>query len=90
MKYITIEFIVIAVAYQKAPEHPFPIPFDDCYETLMWAKQNAAELGIDPDAIGVGGESAGANIAAGVAIKARDTGDIEKILLQLYTMFNGA
>ena len=49
---------------------------------LLWndtrsAKQNAAELGIDPDAIGVGGESAGANIAAGVAIKARDTGDIE-------------
>jgi acetyl esterase len=71
------QFIVIAVAYQKAPEHPFPIPFDDCYETLMWAKTNAAELGIDPDAIGVGGESAGANIAAGVAIKARDTGDID-------------
>jgi acetyl esterase len=71
------QFVVIAVAYQKAPEHPFPLPFDDCYETLMWVKTNATSLGIDPDAIGVGGESSGANLAAGVAIKARDTGDID-------------
>lgn len=70
------QLIVIAVNYQKAPEHPFPIPFDDCYETLLWVRDNADKLGIDPNQIGVGGDSAGGNLAAAVALKARDTGDI--------------
>ena len=68
--------VIISVNYQKAPEHPFPIPFDDCYSTLLWAAENAAMLGIEPSQIGVGGDSAGGNLAAGVAIKARDTGDV--------------
>jgi acetyl esterase len=70
------QFVVIAVNYQKAPELAFPIPFDDCYSTLLWAAENAAMLGIEPSQIGVGGDSAGGNLAAGVAIKARDTGDV--------------
>jgi acetyl esterase len=70
------QFIVIAVNYQKAPEHPFPIPFDDSYATLLWARDNADALGIDPNQIGVAGDSAGGNLAACVALKARDTGDI--------------
>jgi len=70
------QFVVIAVNYQKAPEMPFPIPFDDCYATLLWVAANAEKLGIDPTQIGVGGDSAGGNLAAGVAIKARDTGDV--------------
>ena len=70
------QFVVIAVNYQKAPEAPFPIPFDDCYATLLWVAENAEKLGIEPTQIGVGGDSAGGNLAAGVAIKARDTGDI--------------
>ena len=64
--------VVIAVNYQKAPEHPYPIPFDDCYSTTMWVHQNSHSLGIDPARIGVGGESAGANLAAAVALKNRD------------------
>lgn len=64
--------VIISVNYQKAPEHPFPIPFDDCYATLIWASEHAKELGIDPNRIGVGGDSAGGNLAAAVAIKARD------------------
>jgi acetyl esterase len=64
--------VIISVNYQKAPEHPFPIPFDDCYATLIWAREHAKELGIDPNRIGVGGDSAGGNLAAAVAIKARD------------------
>ena len=64
--------VVIAVNYQKAPEHPFPIPFDDCYATLVWAKAHGEELGIDVNRLGVGGDSAGGNLAAAVAIKARD------------------
>ncbi|CAN2191622.1 Aes Esterase/lipase [Candidatus Nanopelagicaceae bacterium] len=63
---------IISVNYQKAPEHPFPIPFDDCYATLLWVIANAAELNIDPTKIGVAGDSAGANLASGVALKARD------------------
>jgi len=66
------QFIVIAVNYQKAPEHPFPIPFDDCYATVEWVVKNAEKLGIEPSMIGVAGDSAGGNLAAGVAIKARD------------------
>lgn len=64
--------VIISVNYQKAPEHPFPIPFDDCYSTLLWVKEHSIEIGIDPNRIGVGGDSAGGNLAAAVAIKARD------------------
>ncbi len=71
------QFVVVAVNYQKAPELPFPIPFDDCYATLLWVAENCEKLGIDPSMIGVGGDSAGANLAAGVAIKARDTADVK-------------
>lgn len=64
--------VVIAVNYQKAPEHPYPIPFDDCYATYVWAHQNAEILGINPNKIGVGGDSAGGNLASAVALKNRD------------------
>ncbi len=64
--------VIISVNYQKAPEHPFPTPFDDCYSSLLWVKSHATELGIDPNRIGVGGDSAGGNLAAAVAVKARD------------------
>lgn len=63
---------IISVNYQKAPEHPFPIPFDDCYATLLWVIQNSVELAIDASKLGVAGDSAGANLAAAVALKARD------------------
>ena len=63
---------IISVNYQKAPEHPFPTPFDDCYATLEWVIAHAGELRIDNARIGVAGDSAGANLASGVALKARD------------------
>jgi len=63
-------FVIIAVDYQKAPEHSYPAPLDDCYATLKWVIENAAELGIDLAAIGVGGDSAGGNLASSVALKA--------------------
>ena len=63
---------IISVHYQKAPEHPFPIPFDDCYATLLWVLKNADGLNIDAAQIGVMGDSAGATLASAVAIKARD------------------
>jgi acetyl esterase len=65
-------FTIIGVNYQKAPEHPFPAPFDDCYATLIWVRDHAVELKIDPNCIGVAGDSAGATLASAVALKARD------------------
>ena len=64
--------VVISVHYRRSPEHRFPAALDDAYAVLTWASEHAAELGIDPARIAVGGHSAGANLAAAVALRARD------------------
>jgi acetyl esterase len=67
------KLVIVAVEYQKAPEHPYPTPFNDCYATLEWVVKNSKSLGVDTSAIGVGGDSAGGNLASAVALKTRDT-----------------
>ena len=74
--------VVIAVNYQKAPEHRFPIPFNDCYATYEWVFDNAENLGLDTSKIGIGGDSAGGNLAAAVALCARDA-EAPEIAFQL-------
>ncbi|MFI1285650.1 alpha/beta hydrolase fold domain-containing protein [Streptomyces sp. NPDC020858] len=64
--------VVISVGYRLAPEHRFPAALDDAYAVLTWAAEHAAGLGIDPARIAVGGHSAGANLAAAAALRARD------------------
>lgn len=64
--------IIVSVNYQKAPEHKFPIPHDDCFTGLKWTFDNAESLGINRNKIGIGGDSAGGNLAAGVALRNRD------------------
>lgn len=64
--------VIVSVNYQKSPEHKFPIPHDDCYTGLKWVFANAEKLGIDSQKIGIGGDSAGGNLAAGVALRNRD------------------
>lgn len=64
--------ILVAVDYRLTPEHRFPEPLDDAYAGLAWTHANAASLGGDPRRLAVGGDSAGGNLAAVVAQKARD------------------
>ncbi len=66
--------VVVSVDYRLAPEDPYPAAVDDCYAGLEWTVAHAAELGIDPDRVGVGGSSAGGALAAAVALMARDKG----------------
>ena len=62
----------VSVEYRLAPETPFPGPLEDCYQGLSWVYDHHRELGIDPTRIGLGGESVGGGLAAGLALLARD------------------
>lgn len=68
--------LVASVEYRLAPEHPYPAPLDDCHAGLRWLVQGAADLGADPARIAIGGGSAGAGLAAGLALRVRDGGEI--------------
>jgi len=66
---------VVSVEYRLAPEHPFPAALDDALGAFAWIRDHAAELDLDPDAIGIGGDSAGGALALAVSLTRRDAGE---------------
>ena len=66
--------VVISADYRLAPEHPFPAAADDAFAATTYIASHAKEFGVDPARIGVGGDSAGGNLATVVALRARESG----------------
>jgi len=73
---------VLSVAYRLAPEYPFPAAYNDAVTAWKWLLAHAEELGLDSERLAVGGDSSGGNLAASLAIAARDLG-IDQPLFQL-------
>jgi len=69
---IELEAVVVSVDYRRPPEAPFPHAFEDCYAATQWAQTHIGMLGGDADRLGVGGDSAGGNLAATVALACRE------------------
>ena len=70
--------VAVSVNYRLAPEHPFPAPVEDCYAGLKWLFAHAPELGVEPSRIAIGGASGGGGLAAGLALMARDRGEMQR------------
>lgn len=75
---------VVSVDYALAPEYHFPKAVHECRDTLVWVREHAADLCIDPARIAIGGDSAGANLAAAVALATRGTADAPIAQLLIY------
>jgi acetyl esterase/lipase len=81
--------VAVSVDYRLAPEHPFPSPVEDCYAGLKWLFAHADKFGIEPTRIAIGGASGGGGLAAGLALLARDRGEVQVAFqLLIYPMID--
>ncbi len=64
--------VLVWVEYRLAPEHPYPVAFDDVRHALNWIHDSHASLGIDPNRLGIAGDSSGGNLAAAASLAARE------------------
>ena len=77
---------VAAVNYRLAPQHPYPVPLEDCYAALSWLTGLPS---VDPDRVAIGGASAGGGLAAALALLTRDRGEIPLVAqLLVYPMLD--
>jgi acetyl esterase/lipase len=84
-----LEILIVAVDYRLAPEHPFPVPLEDCYQALKWIFEQSSSLHVDPTRVVIMGHSAGGGLAAATAILARDKGEHQLAgLLMVYPMLD--
>ena len=81
--------VVLVPGYRLSLQAPYPAALDDCYAALLYLKEQAAALGVRPDQLMVGGESAGGGLCAAVCIRARDTGEVNVAFqMPLYPMLD--
>ncbi len=76
--------LVVSVEYRRAPEHKFPAAVEDAWDTVAWLREHGNEVGADPERIAAGGDSAGGNLTAVVAVRARDRGIPLALQLMVY------
>lgn len=75
---------VVSVDYRLAPEHKFPVAFEDAWDAVQWLHQHGSSLGVNAKLLAVGGDSAGGTLAAACAIAARDAGIAVALQLLFY------
>jgi len=72
--------VIVDIDYKLAPEYPYPIALNECYDTVMWAIENAKELNVIPEKLALIGNSAGGNLVAALAIMAKDRKGFKPLL----------
>lgn len=81
--------VIVAPDYRLSGEAPYPAALEDCYEALMWMKNNTSKLGIRANQIMVGGDSAGGGLTAALTLYARDKGEVNiAFQMPLYPMID--
>ncbi|MEL6536594.1 MAG: alpha/beta hydrolase [Bacteroidota bacterium] len=83
------DVVIVAPDYRLSPKDPFPAGFNDCFDVLLWMRDNAEELKIDPDNFIIAGHSAGGGMAAAITLKVRDTQAIKPAFqMPIYPMLD--